>query len=290
MPIRRAFRFTAEGALLVLAVALVAAVCVPLWQWTAGTGSAPRERWSRLLLGPEQLACYVCFVWAGFILLTRALEIRRQRAAFSLDLLPLEDDARILPEDARLWQRRVNRHAQRRGPTLLGHLIDLALAKFAVSRSPQEAGTTVREAAELEQARLVASLSTVHYLAWAIPAIGFVGTARGIGMALSVSPALADESLQQFLDQVTRSLAVTFDTTLVALALSVVIMFFVHMQQRAEESLVLDAQQYCLEHLQGRLVTLPPATAATAAPPPLPEPTYREPSVHDLGHGLGGLA
>ena len=43
-----------------------------------------------------------------------------------------------------------------------------------------------------------------------------------------------------------------------ALALSLVVMFFLHAVQRDEESLVIDCQQYCLEHLVNRLYDLEP--------------------------------
>jgi len=148
----------------------------------------------------------------------------------------------------------------------------------------------------------------VQYLAWAIPALGFVGTARGMGMALAAAPSLgSNEALQQFLDQTTRNLGFTFDCTLVALSLSVVLMFFIHLQQRSEEHLVLDAQQYCLERLLTKLVNLdsmagpmqergvlPPMVEAPL-PPPLPSvpgntSLGRDRVTRDFGHGLGGLS
>lgn len=311
---RQAFRFTHEGPLLILAVAIVAALGVPAWQWTSAHDHADPlvRRLARLLLGPEQFLCYGCFIWGLFILWTRWWELGRQRRPFQLELLPPEDDYRLLPEDARLWQRRIKRQTQVGGnPTLLGQLLDVALGRFASSRQPQEVAMAVREASELAQNRLVASMSLVQYLAWAIPALGFVGTARGMGLALAAAPSLgSDEALQQFLDQTTRSLGFTFDCTLVALSLSLIIMLFVHLQQRAEEHLVLDAQQYCLERLQTKLavldsftvasverVNLPPAMDVPAPLPPLPPPAVpgnsgmgRERVTRDFGHGLGGLS
>ena len=38
----------------------------------------------------------------------------------------------------------------------------------------------VRNQADVELSRLVATMATVNYLAWAIPAVGFVGTVRGL--------------------------------------------------------------------------------------------------------------
>src|SRR5919204_6640837 len=140
MPLTPTQRPTREWPLLILALALVCAICIPLWQWSSGRQPAPpptylppatlgaavgpaanllepvsapgwsKWTWQRvrsLLLGPEQIACYCCFTWAGFILLGRYLEVRRQRRAFELDLLPTDTGICILPEDARLLQRRV---------------------------------------------------------------------------------------------------------------------------------------------------------------------------------------
>jgi hypothetical protein len=252
-------RPTREFPLLVLALALVGAVCIPLWGALADpdSGSAmwsnwDSERWARLLFGPEQIACYCCFTWAGFILLSRYLEVRRQRAAFRLGLLPTDEGARILHEDARPLQRKVEQLTERRGPFILANMIRLALAKFAASRSGQEAGDTVRTQAEVEQGRLVTTMATVHYLAWAIPAIGFLGTVRGLAGSLTMA-GKDDLAMKEFIEGATRHLNVAFDCTLIALVLSLAVMFLVHNVQRDEEALVIDCQQYCLEHLVNRI-------------------------------------
>jgi hypothetical protein len=75
---------------------------------------------------------------------------------------------------------------------------------------------------------------------------------RGLAMTLSLAGAEAKD-IPAFLKQATAHLNVAFDCTLVALALSVVVMFLLHSVQRDEEQLVLDCQQYCQEHLMLRL-------------------------------------
>ena len=263
-------RPTRDWPLLVLALAIVCAVCVPLWQWSGGGAIAEGaakwtpERLSRLLLGPEQIACYCAFTWAGFILLGRYLEVRRQRRAFDLDLLPTDVGVCILPEDARLLQRRVEQRAGRGGPYILANMIHLALGKYAVSRSSRDVSETVRTQTEVDLGRLVTSMATVHYLAWAIPAIGFLGTVRGLATSLTVG-GQTDLAIKSFIQQATTHLNVAFDCTLVALALSVVVMFLLHSVQRDEESLVFDCQQYCLEHLVTRLYDLGPEHADAVA-------------------------
>jgi biopolymer transport protein ExbB/TolQ len=205
-----------------------------------------------LLLGPEQIACYCCFTWAGFILLSRYLEVRRQRRALGLGLLPTDEGVRILPEDARPLQRKLDQLTSRGGPYILANMIRLGLSKFAVSRSSRDVSETVRMQAEVELGRLVTSMATVHYLAWAIPALGFLGTVRGLAMTLTLASDEAKD-IPAFLKQATNHLNVAFDCTLVALALSVVVMFLLHSVQRDEEQLVIDCQQYCQEHLMLRL-------------------------------------
>ncbi len=280
-------RPTREWPLLVLALALVCAVCIPLRQWATtapgddphlalhgavGAGSrgawkAPEEpsRWtsdriSRLLLGPEQIACYCAFTWAAFILFGRYNELRRQRRAFDMNLLSTDVGVCILPEDARLLQRKVEQTA-RGGPYVLATMIRLALGKYAVSRSGRDVSETIRTQADVDLGRLVSSMATVHYLAWAIPAIGFLGTVRGLAWSMSVN-----KQIPNFIQSVTQHLNVAFDCTLVALALSLVLMFLLQMVQRDEEALVLDSQQYCLEHLVTRLYELEPERAEVGTP------------------------
>jgi hypothetical protein len=250
----------------VLALTLVCAICIPLWQWSSNqeTGGEQWAKWTperlgRLLLGPEQIACYCCFTWAGFILFSRYLEIRRQRRAFSLNLLPTDEGVRILPEDARPMQRRVDQLSTRGGPYILANMIRMALGKYALSRSGQDTSEAVRTQAEVDLGRLVTSMSTVHYLAWAIPALGFLGTVRGLSGGLSMAGQVDKvKELQTFIDQATRHLTVAFDCTLVSLVLSLAVMFLLHSVQRDEEALVIDCQQYCLEHLVNRLYELEP--------------------------------
>jgi hypothetical protein len=270
MAITPSGRPTREWPLLVFALALVCAICVPLWQWTASNdGGDFWSRWTperigRLLLGPVQIACYCCFTWGVFIITNRYMELRRQRQAFTLGLLPIEEGARILPEDARPLQRKVDALTGRK-PFILANMIRVALNKYAASRSSADAAEAVRMQADVDLGRLVTSMATVHYLAWAIPALGFLGTVIGLSGALTMASQIDDDSLRNFINQATRHLNVAFDCTLVALVLSLGIMFLLHSVQRDEEALVIDCQQYCQEHLVNRLYV--PASSYDAVSP-----------------------
>ena len=162
-------RPTREWPLFILAVALVCAACMPLWQAYAPPADEAGARWTkerfgRLFLGPEQVACYAATAWALFILASRWLEVRRQRAAFGLDLLPAGQC--ILVDDARDLQRRIDDRVGRGGPYILASMLRLALGKYATSRSSRDVADIVRTQADLNLGRLVSTMATVHYLAW----------------------------------------------------------------------------------------------------------------------------
>lgn len=246
-------RPTREWPLLIVTLFLVGLVCYPFLQLVIGEPMTtwipwPEERWLALLLGPEQIACYCCFVWGVLIFLGHYRETRRQQQAFHLALLPTDDGARILQEDARPMQRRIDQISLERGPFILANMIRAGLAKFALSRSSQDVRETLKVQAEVDLGRLVAGMATLNYLAWAIPAVGFFGTVRGLAGSMT----LAGQGGEQ-LRVATEHLTVAFDCTLVALALSLIMMFLIHTLQREEESLMFDCQQYCLEHLVNRL-------------------------------------
>ena len=228
MALTRSHKPTREWPLLLLALAIVCAICIPLWQWSAARDSGgdrmvaldPRPPRPACSSAPNRSPAIAAFTWAGFILLGRWLEVRRQRKAFRLDLLPTEEGLRILPDDARLYVRRVDQLATRGGPFILANMIRLALGKYAASRSSQAVSDTIRTQAEVDLGRFVTTMSTVHYLAWAIPALGFLGTVRGLSGGLGMAGKVgSDMPLQTFIEQATRHLTVAFDCTLVALVL-----------------------------------------------------------------------
>ncbi len=128
---------------------------------------------------------------------------------------------------------------------LLPRALVAGLRRLAATGSIQDVSTATREVCEAEAERLESELSIVRYIAWAIPSIGFIGTVRGIGDAL----AQAHQAVEGDITGVTQSLGVAFNSTFVALVISIVVMFFVHQLQRMQERLVLDAEAYCDDHL-----------------------------------------
>jgi flagellar motor component MotA len=99
----------------------------------------------------------------------------------------------------------------------------------------------------------------IRYFAWFIPTLGFIGTVIGIALALSTAgnpPDVGDsEALREWMQALTRDLGVAFNTTLVALMLSSVLVLLMHIAQEMEELALNKSAQYCLDNLINRLWT-----------------------------------
>ena len=85
----------------------------------------------------------------------------------------------------------------------------------------------------------------IRYLIWAIPSIGFIGTVRGIGQALSQ----ADQALAGNIAGMTNSLGVAFNSTLVALVISIFLMLLLNQLQRIQDGSIVDIRAYCEKHI-----------------------------------------
>ena len=128
---------------------------------------------------------------------------------------------------------------------LLPRTLLSALRRFASTHSIQDASSLAQSVCDTEADRLESDLSMIRYIAWAIPAIGFIGTVRGIGDAL----AQAQRAVQGDLAGVTEALGLAFNSTLIALLISIVLMFLIHQLQSVQERLVFDTEAYCDEKL-----------------------------------------
>ena len=93
----------------------------------------------------------------------------------------------------------------------------------------------------------------VRYIIWAIPALGFIGTVMGISLALAYRRRGRPAGPEPALPELTKQLAVAFDTTLLALVMSAVLVLVQHVVQAYEERALNQAGQYCLDNLINRL-------------------------------------
>ncbi len=189
----------------------------------------------------EQEACFVLMFWALAIMGYKATKISAERKLLDVDLIPVPEGMRILPEDTREFARQVQALPEDRQQMLLPRALLNALRRFASTRNIQDVSTSTHTICESEADRLESELAMIRYVSWAIPSIGFIGTVRGIGEAL----AQADKAVKGDIAGVTQSLGVAFNSTFIALLISIFLMFLVHQLQLMQERLVFDSENYC---------------------------------------------
>jgi len=199
----------------------------------------------------EQESCFILMLWALAIMTYKAISTIKHRSLLQLDLIPLAEGMRILPEDTRDLSRQIQALPPDQNKALLARALLAALQRFGSTRNIQNASDATHAYCESEGERLDAELSMVRYIAWAIPSIGFIGTVRGIGQALGH----AHKAVEGDIFDVTQSLGVAFNSTLIALLISIVLMFLLHQLQLLQERYVLDTEAYCEENLTRHLHT-----------------------------------
>lgn len=199
----------------------------------------------------EQESCFILMLWSMAIMGYKARTTLGERKLLSRQLLSVTDGTRILPEDARQMSRPIQALPQVERNYLVSRALLAALRRFESTKNIQHVSSAVSEVLDTESDRLDSELSMVRYIAWAIPSIGFIGTVRGIGEALSQ----AHEAVQGNIAGVTASLGIAFNSTFIALVISIVIMFLMYQLQLMQERLVLDTHSYCDDNLLRHLKT-----------------------------------
>ncbi|MEP7247395.1 MAG: MotA/TolQ/ExbB proton channel family protein [Gammaproteobacteria bacterium] len=188
----------------------------------------------------EQEIAFILATWSITLIVRQARSVSDNRKLLDNVYVDVDENHVVLPEDARAYSRPLERLPFEEQEMFLPRALMVGLNRFGATKSVQDAAEAVIDECEFEASRLDAQLSMVRFTAWAIPAIGFVGTVRGIGQALQE----AQNALHGDISGVTLGLGVTFNATLTALSLSILVMFFLHQLQQAQDRLVLDTRNY----------------------------------------------
>ncbi|HKT71651.1 MAG TPA: MotA/TolQ/ExbB proton channel family protein [Steroidobacteraceae bacterium] len=188
----------------------------------------------------EQETALILATWALALIGHQGRAVARNRRLLEKQYVDVGEGHVVLPDDARAYARPMESLPREEQDMLLPRALMVALNRFGATRSVQDSAEAVRAECENELDRLDAQLSMVRFTAWAIPAVGFVGTVRGIGRALQE----AQGAVHGDISGVTLGLGVTFNATLTALVCCILVMFFLHQLQQAQDRLVLDARMY----------------------------------------------
>lgn len=135
----------------------------------------------------------------------------------------------------------------------LPRMISRTIDQYQVTGKEDQANSVLNSSLELYMHEIDLRYSTLRYITWLIPSLGFIGTVMGIMFALQYAGVPANAEADDFLYQVTSRLGVAFTTTLLALIMSAVLVLIQSAVQSKEERALNAAGQYCIDHLILRL-------------------------------------
>lgn len=194
----------------------------------------------------EQEACLILMLWATYLVVEKILEITKTNFLFDVDFCK---DTAMTPAGIKDLVGELEKLKPSVKLSPLVRVLRASLRRFLVSNDVHSASEVVESEVAALVAKNEAGNSMIRYLIWAVPSIGFIGTVRGIGEAL----AKADEALAGNISGMTSSLGVAFNSTLVALFISIFLMFLLHQLQRLQDDLAVSVNAYLQEKVLDRL-------------------------------------
>jgi len=183
-------------------------------------------------------------------LLFRINVIDKNRKQLENKLLPEDDHTVLTIRDLGPLYKKLKNYQDQ--SMFLPKMVLRIITQFQTSRSVEQAQNLLNSSLELVQHEMDIKYSMLRYIMWLIPTLGFIGTVLGISDALAYAGSVPPTD-KNLLTEVTKQLGVAFHTTLLALIMSGILMFIMHIVQSMEDRVLNRAGQYCLDNLINRL-------------------------------------
>jgi len=225
--------------------------------------------------GTLQYATLFLFWLTAGLLATRHFRLKWEASRFSDPMI--QDFAARVRRESAVGDRMIrglldsfSRGCQGLGNSLplLHNRILQGLRQARISESQAEVANVLESVEETDYLEMESSYNMIRFMIWVIPILGFLGTLIGmsnsIGSFQGVFDALAtsdatmtiEETIGANLRGVTRGLALAFDTTLLALAVSALLNFCMTGLVRREEGLLVRVHNFVLENIINRFTTV----------------------------------
>ena len=204
-------------------------------------GAVPKRTVWLILKDLEQELCLILAIWCIFMLFNRYRILSEDSRLIQLDFLGFRAGGYTLASvEGKL--------AEAEGLGIETYLIPgcrTFLDNFMVSGSVEDSKKIAFEHYELSEEVLESRLQLINFILWAIPSVGFLGTVRGIGQAL----ADADQALAGDIANVALNLGIAFNSTFVALLLSLFLTFIASTLRGRDIDRLIKSKRYISENL-----------------------------------------
>ncbi|WP_334065427.1 MotA/TolQ/ExbB proton channel family protein [Alteromonas genovensis] len=193
----------------------------------------------------EQQVCISLMLFCIFLMVYKLWKLLDEEEIYSRDLLPEHDKDTPLAIDEAINELSSSSYSDTPAYSTWINCI----RRYKNTKNVQHAADAIHSSIDNIAAQLESGNNVIRYIIWAIPSIGFVGTVRGIGAAL----AQADAALEGDIAGMTASLGVAFNSTLVALFISLILMLLMHLLNGRQDTMVIRTQASCERHLLSHL-------------------------------------
>ena len=199
----------------------------------------------------------VLFCWSGVFLTLKTWKLRLQKRAMSWAVVPASPDFVLTEETARAVLERIQGLVDAPGQFLLLNRIERGLSNLHHLGQVSEVSSVLRGQAEDDENAIVSSFTLVQGFVWAMPVLGFIGTAQGLAFAIGGFSGVLQgqeatlDTIKQGLLQVTSGLGTAFETTLIALVFALIVQVWMVFRQRAE----LQFLDLCNDYCQGQVIS-----------------------------------
>lgn len=191
----------------------------------------------------------VAFFVALAALILKALGVVAQLATVNGSVLtPAPAGGQSLDDCPRLLEE-VAQAAAERGEGYLTSRLRTTLSLIMRKGSADTLDEELKHLSDMDALQAAQSYGFVKIIIWAIPILGFLGTVIGITISIA---SLNPKQLEQSLGEVTGGLGVAFDTTAIALAFSMVLMFVQFLVDKLENRLLAAVDERMTIELVGR--------------------------------------
>ncbi len=201
----------------------------------------------RYVSHPVEWVEVVLFCCGLSALVAKGLENLQERWAFGGDWLPPWNGQAVPAGEAAPLLLELRRRQRRLEKTYLGRRLAAILDFVSRRGCADQLDDQMRALADNDAMAQDSSYSLIRFITWAIPILGFLGTVLGITDAVA---GVTSDNMD--LGSITSGLATAFDTTALALALTMILMFGSLITERLEQNVLERIDRHADEHLAHR--------------------------------------
>jgi len=196
--------------------------------------------------------------WSFAILGLKWRQVSQQRSAMLVDLLPSEISEEITISSLDKFVEHIRSLPARARRSILVNRVLRGIEHFRVRKSAAETVTMMESQSGIDASNVAGSYTILKVFIWAMPILGFIGTVMGVSSAVSGLSATLENAadvsaVTSSMKGVFGGLGTAFDTTLLALIMSMIVKIPTSAMQKSEDGLVTIADEYCNENLLRRL-------------------------------------